>query len=69
MVLVNKDEALAIRRDFPDLPLTRTCKQKSDRHRYYVPETTGALKLIKELRTKNVVTLRVEKGKERKNFV
>ena len=54
MVLVNKEESEAIRRRFPDMPQTRTCRQKSKLHRYYVPETDGILKLLRDLRNVGV---------------
>lgn len=56
VVLVNKDEALFVRAHCTeDFTITRTMIQKSDRHRYYMPETQYALDLLKKFREERVV--------------
>lgn len=57
MILVNKEEAMAIRERFPDTSVYRTCKQKSRRHRYYAAEELGILKLVARMRKTTVKEL------------
>lgn len=50
MVLINKEESIAIREKYPEVCIARTCKQKSKRHRYYVEEAKRVLKFLRFLR-------------------
>lgn len=50
MLAINKTEAEAIRKRFPDAHIVRTMKQKSKRHRYYCEETGKVLNFISKLR-------------------
>ena len=50
MLAINKTEAEAIRKRFPDAHIVRTMKQRSKRHRYYCEETSKVLNLIDSLR-------------------
>ena len=46
MILINKAEAEIIRANYPNIIIPRTCKQKSNRHRYYLVEDEKLLRLI-----------------------
>ena len=50
MVAINKAEKEAIHARYPNVHIVRTMKQKSKRHRYYCEESTGAMRLLNELR-------------------
>lgn len=50
MIKINKDEAAYLRERFPDVTLTRTMKQKSKRHRYYVEESRKVLGALDKCR-------------------
>jgi hypothetical protein len=55
VVLVDKDEAMYVRQHCSDdFTITRTMIQKSDRHRYYMPETQYALDLLQKYRSERV---------------
>ena len=40
----------AIREKFPNIHAHRTCKQKSNRHNYYVVETREVTKILRNIR-------------------
>jgi len=46
MILISKSEAALIRKLYPDALITRTCIQKSEHHKYYIPEVHKYLILI-----------------------
>lgn len=50
MILINKDEAIAIRKSIPNTHIVRTMSNKSKRHCYYCEESLGVFKIISELR-------------------
>lgn len=51
MISVTKFEKEVILKIYPEAVISRTVKQKSKRHHYYVEETTQMLDLINKLRT------------------
>lgn len=55
MIMVNKEEANAIRKEHPDLKVTRTMRQHSSRHRYYAPETDGVKKTLSRMRNQSQI--------------
>lgn len=54
MICVTKQEAMEIRKKFPDLYVTRTCKQHSRKSTYYATETPGVLNLLAQMRGRAV---------------
>ena len=50
MIRIGKEEASYLRERFPDLTITRTMKQKSKRHRYYVEESRKVLGALEQFR-------------------
>lgn len=46
LILITKDEAMLVREKCPWVSITRTCIQKSKRHRYYMTEDFSAMKLL-----------------------
>lgn len=62
MILINKAEAEKIRERYPLVKMTRTCIQKSNRHRYYLPENDKYLRLIRDT---NMFADRILKEKEK----
>ena len=52
LIQIFKDEAEVIRKEFPKVAISQTCKQKSKarRHKYYMEEHPAAMRRIKELR-------------------
>ncbi len=50
MIRIGKDEAAYLRDRFPDIVITRTMKQKSKRHRYYVEESNKVLNALDKYR-------------------
>ena len=61
MILITKQEAEIVRKKFPGAEITRTCKQDSKRHRYYLPEKVAYLRLIQKYNEKAAAIL---KGKQ-----
>lgn len=51
LISVTKFEKEVILKIYPEAVISRTVKQKSKRHHYYVEETTQMLDLINKLRT------------------
>lgn len=56
MIRVSKQEAMEIRKKFPDFPVTRTCRQHPRKSTYYATETSGVLNLLAKLRGRPVET-------------
>lgn len=54
MVLISKEEKMAIREKFPKVNIVRTMKQRSKRHRYYCEEAPQVMRYLNELRRKDV---------------
>ena len=50
MILINKSERDIIHNYIPNAYITRTCKNKSDRHKYYCEESKRAMKLLRRIR-------------------
>ena len=50
MILINKEEATAIREKFPNTNIVRTMKQKSKRHKYYCEENRGVVRFLNSIR-------------------
>ena len=46
MILISRDEKHAVLEKFPNVHIVRTCKQRSKRHRYYMVEEAGPMRLI-----------------------
>lgn len=46
MILITKQESETVRKHYPQAEIVRTCIQKSKRHKYYMPERFGYLRLI-----------------------
>lgn len=53
MVIISAHEKEVISARMPDVHIRRTVKQKSKRHKYYMEENKGAMRLLKELRSTN----------------
>lgn len=53
LILINKEEAMAIREALPDVAIRRTMRQKTRRHRYYVEATKQTYDVIKPFRGKD----------------
>ena len=51
MIKINKNEAMMIREVFPvGVSIHRTCKQKSDRHNYFMSEQLPAVRAVEDFR-------------------
>ena len=50
MILISRDEKQAVLEKFPNVHIVRTCKQRSKRHRYYMVEEPGPMRLIRKMR-------------------
>ena len=50
MILISVDEKKTILEQYPDVHIVRTVKQKSKRHRYYMEEQGGPMRLLRKLR-------------------
>lgn len=50
LIVVNKEEAVELRRQIPSVHIHRTAKQRSKRHRYFVEESYKVLALLQKLR-------------------
>ena len=51
MTSISKEEKQAVREKYPKVHIVRTMKQHSKRHRYYMEEAPGAMKLIRQMRS------------------
>lgn len=54
MFVVTKQEAAAIRKRFPDYPVTRTCRQHGRKSTYYAAELEGIVALVEKMRNEHV---------------
>lgn len=50
MVIISKEEKEIIHKHLPNVYISRTCKRKSDRHKYYCEENKRAMKLLNKIR-------------------
>lgn len=50
MILITKEEKDIIAREMSNVHIRRTVGQKSKRHKYYMEELGGAMRLLKKLR-------------------
>lgn len=50
MIAISVDEKKTIREAYPQVHIVRTMKQRSKRHRYYMAEEPGAMRLLRRLR-------------------
>lgn len=50
MILISRDEKQAVLEKFPNVHIVRTMKQDSKRHRYYMVEEPGPMRLIRKMR-------------------
>lgn len=50
LIVVNKEEAMELRRQIPSVHVHRTAKQRSKRHRYFVEESYKVLALLQKIR-------------------
>lgn len=50
MIAINAKEKEIIAERFPEAHIRRTVAQKSHRHRYYVEESRGVMRMLKALR-------------------
>ena len=50
MILISRDEKQAVLEKFPSVHIVRTMKQDSKRHRYYMVEEPGPMRLIRKMR-------------------
>lgn len=50
MIAISAKEKDIIVEKIPKIHIRRTVKQKSNRHRYYMEESKGAMRLLKDLR-------------------
>lgn len=51
MVIISANEKKIIAERMPSVHIRRTVKQKSKRHRYYMEESKGAMRLLNSLRS------------------
>lgn len=50
MILITREEKQAVLERFPNVHIVRTMKHDSKRHRYYMVEETGPMRLIRKMR-------------------
>ena len=50
MIMINKEEKMAVLAKYPDIGMVRTVKQKSKRHHYYMEERRDAVIYLRKLR-------------------
>lgn len=55
MITISRQEKDVISLRMPNVHIRRTVKQKSKRHKYYMEENKGAMRLLKELRSQSPV--------------
>lgn len=62
MILITKQEAETVRKKYPKAEITRTCKQDSKRHKYYLPEKVVFLRLIQKTNMRAAEILKEKKN-------
>ena len=50
MILISLEEKKAVLEKYPDVHIVRTMKHDSKRHRYYMVEDPGPMRVIKQMR-------------------
>lgn len=50
MILISREEKQAVLEKYPDVHIVRTMKHDSKRHRYYMVEDPGPMRVIKQMR-------------------
>ena len=50
MISITVDEKKKIREAYPNVHIVRTMKQRSKRHRYYMAEESGPMRMLRKLR-------------------
>lgn len=61
MISINLEEKEAIRKQYPNVNITRTMKQDSKRHHYYMEEAKGPMALLRRLRGQETDTRKRKK--------
>lgn len=61
MVAISLKEKEAIRKQYPNVNITRTMKQDSKRHHYYMEEAKGPMSLLRHLRGEDTATRKRKK--------
>lgn len=56
MIAINLQEKEEIRKKYPNVKITRTMKQDSKRHHYYMEEARGPMNLLRHLRGEDTST-------------
>lgn len=54
MILISLEEKQAVLEKFPNVHIVRTMKHDSKRHRYYMVEDPGPMRVIKQMRGERV---------------
>lgn len=65
MILITKNEKDLIVDKFPKAHIVRTCKQKSNRHKYYLVEDRKVMRYLNALRHPNKVGRRRYNDRQR----
>lgn len=55
MISINKEEAAAVRKKFPDACVVRTMTGHSSRHKYYCEESGHVMRLINKMRRNAII--------------
>ena len=50
MIAITLQEKSMIKERYPNVPIVRTMRQRSKRHRYYMEEQPGPMRLLNSLR-------------------
>lgn len=56
MIAISLQEKEEIRKQYPNVNITRTMKQDSKRHHYYMEEAKGPMNLLRKLRGEDTAT-------------
>ena len=66
MISITVEEKKQIRLAHPNVPIVRTMRQRSKRHRYYMVEQPAAMELLKLIRkTRSIEVFELPKTKKR----
>lgn len=65
MILITRDEKMAVLEKFPNVHIVRTMKADSKRHRYYMVEEPGPMRIIKQLRGESIDKPRKQRNRRR----
>lgn len=64
MISINKTEAMALRKNLPNVHIVRTMKQKSKRGRYFCEESKSAIYFLKNLRKGQPLSIKTKVGEQ-----